>query len=440
MTASLPFRAAGTGAAAAAAEEASSAEPTAGAGEQDGKSAVENAETTAPAEKETNKATPADAVPYQPVAGDADGDSKVTSGDARLVLRFSVHLEEIPAVYLVNCDVDEDDRITPSDARLILRWSVGLFIDKRDPYPAKPTKEEYVQQLIDMVDDTEIQSNMKSFTEDIGARWYTSDNFGTAREQIKTILEHNGFAKEDIWEDEFTCNEEQVYSIYTKITTTATDPDIILFVAHYDSYHKGKGSVDNARGLCTVLEISRVLKSLNADLGVEVRFLFTACEELGYYGAYHYVDHYSPLSLDRHVAVFNVDMSAHFTGSKKNYLTVSTKSAYGSDAPSNKPSTAVDEAKKIVGSCGEYKYLSPVAAGLHDLIPFDKKELETITLSWRVINATNSHGSDYNLAAPSQIHTSKDTLGNTDMDSLYKTTRLAVGAAGIMIYDYAVEE
>lgn len=422
------------------------------------------AEPVAGEENDDSRATSGDAAPYEPVEGDADGDGKVTPGDARLVLRHTVKLEEIDPLYLPNCDADGDGRVTPGDARLILRWSVGLLVDepttvrptkppektteappetttKKPPEttaaPAKPTKTEYVKQLIGKVSDAELLENMQIFTEEIGSRWYTFTNFTTAKNRVKRILRYNGFADSAIWEDGFTCNGVQVYNVYTKITTKVKDPDIILFVAHYDSYHEGRGSVDNASGLCTVLEISRVLKQMNRDFGVEVRFLFTACEELGYYGAYRYVNYYSPASLDRHVAVFNVDMSAHFKNSENHYLTVSTKSAYGSNAPANKPSKAVDEAKKIFGSCGEYKYLNPVAAGLHDLIPFDGKGLQTITLSWRVINYDHSYGSDYGLSAPSQIHTYRDVLANTDVDSLYKTTRLAVGAAAVLVYPYA---
>ena len=65
------------------------------------------------------------------VPGDADGDGKLTSADARLALRASVGLQEPgdvekdSAAYLA-CDVDGDGKVTSADARLILRASVGL--------------------------------------------------------------------------------------------------------------------------------------------------------------------------------------------------------------------------------------------------------------------------------------------------------------------------
>lgn len=61
---------------------------------------------------------------YEPpiLKGDADGDGKITSADARLILRASVGLED---VLLERGDLDGDGKITASDAREALRISVG---------------------------------------------------------------------------------------------------------------------------------------------------------------------------------------------------------------------------------------------------------------------------------------------------------------------------
>lgn len=58
--------------------------------------------------------------------GDMDGDGKASSGDARLVLRQSVGLEDYPSEACRRCDIDKDDKISSSDARFVLRLSVGL--------------------------------------------------------------------------------------------------------------------------------------------------------------------------------------------------------------------------------------------------------------------------------------------------------------------------
>ena len=58
--------------------------------------------------------------------GDLDGDGKVTSADALLVLRASVNLEKFDNTKTKLADVDGDGVITSSDSLFILRNSVGL--------------------------------------------------------------------------------------------------------------------------------------------------------------------------------------------------------------------------------------------------------------------------------------------------------------------------
>ncbi len=62
------------------------------------------------------------------VAGDVDGDLKVTAGDARYVLRVSANLEKpvIDRDFLNVADVTGDNRIAADDARLILRIAANL--------------------------------------------------------------------------------------------------------------------------------------------------------------------------------------------------------------------------------------------------------------------------------------------------------------------------
>ena len=61
------------------------------------------------------------------VLGDADGNGKITAGDARLILRHFVSLESIDKTYLNQCDFNGDGKIEPADARLVLRASVHLI-------------------------------------------------------------------------------------------------------------------------------------------------------------------------------------------------------------------------------------------------------------------------------------------------------------------------
>ena len=60
------------------------------------------------------------------IVGDIDGDKKVTSADARLVLRAVLGLENLSELQNVAADYDKDGKVTLADARAILRKAVGL--------------------------------------------------------------------------------------------------------------------------------------------------------------------------------------------------------------------------------------------------------------------------------------------------------------------------
>ncbi len=58
--------------------------------------------------------------------GDVNSDGKITSADARLILRYSVELEDISVDALPYANLNADDKISAQDARLALRTSVEL--------------------------------------------------------------------------------------------------------------------------------------------------------------------------------------------------------------------------------------------------------------------------------------------------------------------------
>ena len=60
------------------------------------------------------------------VYGNVDGDREISANDARLVLRYSVGLEQFTEDQLLAGDVNGDGAVTAGDARLILRGAVGL--------------------------------------------------------------------------------------------------------------------------------------------------------------------------------------------------------------------------------------------------------------------------------------------------------------------------
>lgn len=65
-------------------------------------------------------------LPEKRYAGDINNDGNVTAADARIILRYSVYLEDIPGEALPYGNLDFNNSISAADARLALRASVKL--------------------------------------------------------------------------------------------------------------------------------------------------------------------------------------------------------------------------------------------------------------------------------------------------------------------------
>lgn len=58
--------------------------------------------------------------------GDVNGDGRITSVDARMVLRYTAGLDKIADAYLAAADVNKDGKVNAADARIILRCSANI--------------------------------------------------------------------------------------------------------------------------------------------------------------------------------------------------------------------------------------------------------------------------------------------------------------------------
>ena len=391
-------------------------------------------------------ALPAFAASYY--LGDVNLDGFVTARDARILMRVAVNLDTLSEEAAQYADFDGNGKVTAADARYALRTAVGKetlslpgqFVPA--PSEPKPTKAElreaWLNSFPDSISYDDLESNMYWLVETLGERNW---NTGTQNENVDYIYNRvAGYGFTDI-------KYQSVYSgggynILATIPTAVADPDIILVSAHYDTQVGTGGAVDNSSGAAALLQLSKRLLAMNQDFGVEIRFLYTAGEEYGYYGAYAYMSSLTSDELNRHVICFNMDMMGKPNSAYSDtayYLAVATEPAqnyYYYTAQSNIGSDALDEAYYALEDLGDDGYYSPVRAGLHDIVPYRSYGLPALTLSWRVINSSNSYGSDYGLASSSIIHQSYDNMYYFDMNSLYRATRLAAAALGRIILPY----
>ena len=377
--------------------------------------------------------------------GDADRDGTVSAADARLALRYSVGLEWMHEKVIRLCDLDGDGGVSAADARLILRTSVGLeplnpgidrFTPQSEPRPIElPSENVDFASVASLVSKDDLTETMEWLVDSVGERSWWNNTQNAAAMQIVRLLESYGYTAANCSQQEFFRNGIKGVNILVRIPAKTEFPSILLVVSHYDTARGTGGAVDNASGTAALLQIAKVFQGIQHPENKEIRFLFTAGEEQGYYGAEAYLQSLNTEEKERLSFVFNIDMAGKpnraYDPNCKYCISVSTEpiSANGYDAPEaaeNVGSAALDLAKEALGHLGEDAYYSPVRAGVHDIIPFRKAGIPSLTVSWRVIDPSRSNGADHDLVAPNIIHTAKDSVRNFDMDSLYQTTKLIV--------------
>ena len=355
-----------------------------------------------------------------PRRGDADLDGKITANDARLIIRCTVGLEKPSRLMQYVYDTDYDEKITSTDARYALRISVGL----EDTALAPEVAEDAAKKAASKVSEKELSRLMKELC-GMGSRSiFFPETNKKAADYIFNELKDAGFTPEMQY---FTYNGVSTQNITAFLTESKPDKDILLLCAHYDNWHGSEGAIDNASGVAALLHTVRLLKEYAVGFETELRIAIFSVEEMGYYGAYHYLENLTEDEKSR-LSVLNVDMAGNSKLGGGRALCVSTNSNYIDVTESNSVSKAVDIAKKFTGDLGEEEYYCAVAAGLNDIIPFERAGIPAATLSWREVDYNRSPYADYGLASPSQIHTTDDSYENFNMESLVSTTKLIVNS------------
>lgn len=88
------------------------------------------------------------------------------------------------------------------------------------------------------------------------------------------------------------------YNIIAEIPGTDLKDEVVIFGAHYDSWHTGTGATDNGAGSSVMMEAARILLQAIKESGVQprrtLRLALWSGEEQGLYGSRNYVaDHYA---------------------------------------------------------------------------------------------------------------------------------------------------
>ncbi|MGJ5816792.1 M20/M25/M40 family metallo-hydrolase [Paludibaculum fermentans] len=85
--------------------------------------------------------------------------------------------------------------------------------------------------------------------------------------------------------------EEKVdsFNLVGELPGGAKKDELVMVGAHFDSWHAGTGATDNGAGSAVMMEVVRILKSLNLKLDRTVRLVLWTGEEQGLLGSIAYV-------------------------------------------------------------------------------------------------------------------------------------------------------
>jgi Zn-dependent M28 family amino/carboxypeptidase len=100
------------------------------------------------------------------------------------------------------------------------------------------------------------------------------------------------------------CRNEPARSRNVEAVVGPETDEVVLLTAHVDAHDVGEGANDNGVGTVLVSEVGRLLSQVEDDLETRVRLLVFGAEEVGLFGAYHWVDAHDH---GRVKAVVNVD-------------------------------------------------------------------------------------------------------------------------------------
>ena len=101
----------------------------------------------------------------------------------------------------------------------------------------------------------------------------------------------------------YTNPDEMEHNIIAEIPGTDLKDEVVLFGAHFDSWHSGTGATDNAAGSSVMMEAARILLQVIKETGVQprrtLRLALWTGEEQGLLGSRGYVrDHFAVTAQD----------------------------------------------------------------------------------------------------------------------------------------------
>ncbi len=95
---------------------------------------------------------------------------------------------------------------------------------------------------------------------------------------------------------QYTNEDEMEHNIIAEIPGTDLADEVVIFGAHFDSWHTGTGATDNGAGSSVMMEAARILLHTIKETGIQprrtLRLALWTGEEQGLHGSRNYVDEF----------------------------------------------------------------------------------------------------------------------------------------------------
>ncbi len=124
--------------------------------------------------------------------------------------------------------------------------------------------------------------------------------------------------------------------------------EVVMIGAHLDSWHGGTGATDNAAGSAVMMEVMRILKTLNLPMDRTVRMGLWGGEEQGLFGSQAYVTQHFADRRDMKLKPEHAKFSAYFNVDNG---TGRIRGVY----PPGKRSDASDFRRVVQAACGSWR-------------------------------------------------------------------------------------
>jgi hypothetical protein len=131
--------------------------------------------------------------------------------------------------------------------------------------------------------------------------------------RIARLLDHKIPVRLEFESDaRFIDDRQDSINVIGEIPGGRTRDEVVMIGAHLDSWHSGTGATDNAAGSAVMIEVMRILKTLNLRLDRTVRLALWSGEEQGILGSRAYVAEHFAAREDMKLKPEHATLSGYF--------------------------------------------------------------------------------------------------------------------------------